>query len=164
MVNDRQPLPPYKDLLYYSIGLTILSMGLLIYYFMDNVSINYLATSIVLMFVFGVFTFMVWDTRCPHCKWSFFKREVKEWEENVPLSKHPYTYYSRVYKFHDGFRENDPDSAKTIDRYREGTKKYFVCKKCEYGSDKEWFEDKIKWLGEEPKKEIIIKKSRNDIP
>ena len=162
MVNDTEPLPFYKEPLYYTGLIVIISIGLVIYSIVgNNVSSNLMIPSVVVAFIFGAATYFMWNTRCPNCKRPFSKTEQKEWEEDLGIKKEPYTYHSKMYKYSDDSTEPVPDSKKMIMRDKKYDKHYYVCKKCEYGSNKEWTEIKWGWLGEEPQIQYIQKKGQS---
>lgn len=158
-MNNTEPLPFYKEPLYYTGLVALIGIGLVIYSIVgNNVSSNLMVPSVVVAFIFGAATYFMWDTRCPHCKRPFSKKEQIEWKEDLGIKKEPYNYHSKVYKYSDGTTENVPGSQKTIMRDRKYDRHYYICKKCEYGSDKEWKEEKGQWLGEAPKPQYIKKK------
>jgi len=158
-MNNIEPLPFYKEPLYYTGLIALIGIGLVIYSIVgSNISSNLMVPSVIIAFIFGGLTYFMWDTRCPHCKRPFSKKEQIEWKEDLGIKKEPYTYHSKVYKYSDGTTENVPGSQKTIMRDRKYDRHYYVCKKCEYGSDKEWKEEKGQWLGEVPKPQYIKKK------
>jgi hypothetical protein len=158
-MNNTEPLPFYKEPLYYTGLVALIGIGLVIYSIVrNNVSSNLMVPFVVVAFIFGAATYFMWDTRCPHCKRPFSKKEQIEWKEDLGIKKEPYTYHSKVYKYSDGTTENVPGSQKTIMRDRKYDRHYYICKKCEYGSDKEWKEEKGQWLGEAPKPQYIKKK------
>lgn len=159
MTNTTAPLKFYKVPLYYTGLLTLLSISLVvdsIYY--KNIPTDLQLPSVISALVFGVLTYFMWDTTCKYCKRPFSKKEIIEWREHLGVKKEPYTYHTTVYEYSDGTRENAPNSEKTIMRDKNYDRHYYVCKKCEYGFDKEWNEEKGKWLGEAPKTKIIKKK------
>lgn len=159
MVNNTEPLPFYKELLYYTGLIALIGIGLVIYsIFGNNVSSNLMVPSVIVAFIFGAATYFMWNTRCPHCKRPFSKNEKVEWREDLGVKKEPYTYHTKVYKYSDGTTEDVPGSEKTIMRSKKYDRHFYICKKCEYGSNKEWKEEKGRWLGEEPKPQYIKKK------
>jgi len=158
-MDNTEPLPFYKEPLYYTGLIALIGIALVIYSIVEgNVSSNLMVPSVFIAFIFGAVTYFMWDTRCPHCKRPFSKKEQIEWKEDLGIKKEPYTYYSKVYKYSDGTTENVPGSQKTIMRDRKYDRHYYICKKCGYGSNKEWKEEKGQWLGEAPKPQYIKKK------
>ena len=159
MTNTTEPLKFYKVPLYYCGLLTLVSIGLVIdSIFYKTLPADLQIPSVISALVFGYLTYFMWDTTCKYCKRPFSKKEIIEWREDLGVKKEPYTYHTTVYEYSDGTRENAPNSEKTIMRGKKYDRHYYVCKKCEYGSDKEWNEEKGKWLGEAPKPKIIKKK------
>ena len=159
MTNDTEQLKFHKVPYYYTLLLTIISIGLVVYsFFGNNVPENLQIPSVISALIFGSSTYFMWNTSCPFCKRPFSKKEKIDWRENLGVKKEPYTYHSAVYHYSDGTKENVPDSKKTILRDKKYDLHYYICKKCGYGSDKEWNEEKGKWLGEDPKPRIIRKK------
>ncbi len=157
-MKDTQPLPFYKEPLYYTGLITLIGIGLVIYSVVgNNVSSNLMVSSVAIAFIFGAATYFMWDTKCPHCKRPFSKKEQIEWKVDLGTKKEPYTYHSKVYKYSDGTTENVPGSQKTIMRDKKYDRHYYICKKCEYGSDKEVKEEKGHWLGGGPKPQYIQK-------
>ena len=158
-MNNTEPLPFYKEPLYYTGLVALIGIGLVIYSIVgNNVSSNLMVPSVVVAFIFGAATYFMWDTRCPHCKRPFSKKEQIEWKEDLGTKPEPYTYYSKVYQYSDGTTENVPGSQKTIMRDRKHDKHYYICKTCEYGSDKQWNKIEKQWLGEKPSVQYIKKK------
>ena len=159
MVKNTEPLPFYKEPLYYTGLIALIGIGLVIYSFSGNsVSSNLMVPSVLVTFIFGAATYFMWDTRCPHCKRPLSKKEKIEWREDLGIKKEPYTYHTKVYKYSDGTTEKVPESEKTIMRDKKYDRHYYICKKCEYGSDKEWKDEKGQWLGKAPKPQYIKKK------
>ncbi len=159
MVNNTEPLPFYKEPLYYTGFITIILIVLVVYSILgNNLSGRFLVPSVIAALIFGALTYFMYDTRCPHCKRPFSKKEKIEWEEDLGIKKEPYTYYSKVYQYSDGTRENVPGSERIIMRDRKYDRHYYICRKCRYGSEKEWKDEKAHWLGEAPEPQIIRKK------
>ncbi|OGI14978.1 hypothetical protein A3K63_03060 [Candidatus Micrarchaeota archaeon RBG_16_49_10] len=159
--NDIQPLKFYQEPIYYSGLLTIISGVFVAFSFTKN-NINsaiQMAFSISTI-ILGVLTYFFWETRCPNCKRSFLKKEKIDWIEDLGTKKQPYTYYSKIYQYPDGTTEDVEGSKKTIMRDKKYDRHYYICKKCDYGADKEWNQEKGEWLGEEPKP-LMIKKKEN---
>ena len=69
MSNNTKPLPFYKDLLYYTALIAVVGMVLTAYSIIENnASSNLMIPSIFLVSIFGIMTYYMWYTRCPHCK------------------------------------------------------------------------------------------------
>ena|GEM_PF-2228835 len=162
MVKNIESLPIYKNPLAYSLFITILGCIGFVYSIVETkVSQTLMIISILVALIFGVLTYFMWQTKCPSCKRVFSKIEQKQWEEDLGIKKEPFTYHSKVYQYEDGLTEPVPESKKTIMRAKKYDKKYYICKKCDYGSNKEWSEIKWKWLGEEPRIDYIKKKGKS---
>ena len=81
-MNNTEPLPFYKEPLYYTGLVALIGIGLVIYSIVrNNVSSNLMVPFVVVAFIFGAATYFMWDTRCPHCKRPFSKKEQIEWKE-----------------------------------------------------------------------------------
>ena len=159
MTNNLESLRFYQEPLFYTGLFSLISIGLVIYSTLgDNVPANIQAPSVIFAIIFSVLTYFIWDTRCPHCKRAFSKKEKIEWRGDLGIKNEPYTYYTKVYEYSDGTTENVPSSKKTILRNKKYDRHFYICKKCEFGSDKEWNEEKGRWLGADPKPQIIRKK------
>lgn len=159
MADDIQPLPFYKDpLLYTGLG-TVIGFVLAAYYTIgNNFSSNLIVPSVIAASVFGALTYILWETRCPNCNRPFAKTEKIEFKEDLGIKKEAYTYYSQIYQYPDGSTEPNPDSQKTIMRDKKYDRHYYSCKKCNFGTQKEWADVSSKWLGEEPPVKYIKKK------
>lgn len=159
MGNSVKPWPFYKEPIYYTGLVTLIFIGLFLYsVFGENFSSNWITVFILSALVFGGLTYFMWRTKCPNCKRPFVKKEKLEWKEDLGTRKEPYKYYSKVYEYSDGTTEKVPGSEKTIMRDKKYDKHYYICRKCGYGSEKEWNEETGKWLGEDPKpKRIKVK-------
>ena len=156
MNSDIEPLPFYKEPMYYTGLVALVFVGLFIYsIFGGSFSSNWITVFILATLVFGGLTYLMWKTKCPKCKRPFVKKEKPEWKEDLGIRKEPYKYHSKIYQYSDGTTEKVPGSEKTIMRNRKYDRHYYICKKCGHGSGKEWDEKKGKWLGEEPKPKII---------
>ena len=156
-MKEVDKIPFYKNPMIYSGLISIVGLILLLYSVFQNKS-DFIIIGVVVFGIFGVLTYFMWNSRCPKCNRIFVKKEKLEWKEDLGIRKEPYKYYSKIYEYPDGTREVVSGSEKTIMRERKYDRHYFICKKCGYGSDKEWKEDSGIWLGENPKQEIIRKK------
>ncbi len=151
------PLEIYRDPLYYGGFATIISVALLLLFALNDNLSDFVTPTFFVAVVLAFGTFFIWKTRCPKCKRPLSKKEKKEWEEDIGIKKKPYTYFSKVYEYSDGTIEKAPGSEKTIMRDKKYERHYYVCKNCNYGSEKEWAENKSQWLGEDPKPKHIKK-------
>jgi len=159
MTNNLEPLKFYREPLLYTGLISLILIGFIIYSTLgDNVSANLQAPLVIIAIIFSVLTYFIWDTRCPNCKRPFSKKEQIEWREDLGVKKEPYTYHTKVYKYSDGTTENVPGSEKTIMRDKKYDRHFYICNKCEYGSNNEWKEEKGRWLGQAPKPQYIKKK------
>ena len=103
MTNKIKPLPFYKDLLYYTGLISYIGIILLIYSIVENnISSNLMISSVVIAFIFGVITYFMWDTRCPHCKRPFSKKEDESKEKDLGVKKVKKFYVSEIHKTKDG--------------------------------------------------------------
>ena len=162
MVDDIQPLLYYKDPIYYTGLATVIGVLFVLYYLVgNNVSSNLIAPFVLLTSLFGAVTYILWEKRCPYCKRPFSKTEQIENKEDLGIKKEAYTYYSQIYQYPDGSTEPNQDSKKTVMRDKKYDRHYYICKKCNYGSNKEWAELSSKWLGEEPSVKYIKKKGES---
>lgn len=137
------------------ISIILFIIGLILNKYLENQVYFYVILFAVLL---GAFTYYLYTIQCPSCKRVFTKNENNNWEEDLGIKKEPYTYYSRKFKYDDGTVENDEDSQKTIMREKKYDRHYYICNKCDYGSNKEWKEVHSVWLGAEPQAKIIKKK------
>ncbi|MBN2567094.1 HNH endonuclease [Candidatus Woesearchaeota archaeon] len=160
MINKEIiPWKFYQEPVYYTGLVTIAFIGLIILIILGKtIPQSFTIPSTVFGTLFGILTFFLWVTRCPNCKRPFRKTEKLEWKQDLGLKKEPYTYYTKIYKYDDGTTENVEGTEKTIIREKKYDRHFFICKQCNYGNEKEWNEEEGKWLGEEPKSQIIRKK------
>ncbi|MFQ5620687.1 MAG: HNH endonuclease [Candidatus Nanoarchaeia archaeon] len=158
-MKNIEPLPIYKEPILYTGLATVGSIGYLIYVVIyGNSSSDIVVPLTVVATIFGFFTYLMYDSRCPECKRPFSKKERSEWREDLGVKKEPFTYYAKKYQYNDGTTEPVPGSKKTIMRPRKYDRHYYVCKTCEHGINKDWPEVKSKWLGDEPRVKYIKKK------
>ncbi|MDD3175951.1 MAG: HNH endonuclease signature motif containing protein [Candidatus Nanoarchaeia archaeon] len=161
-MNNAEPLPFYKEIVYYVGLVALISFGLVIYSVIGtNMNSHLMISSMLSALIFGSLAYFMWATKCPYCKRSFSKKEQIEWKEDLGIKKEPYVFYSKMYKYSDGSTEPIENSKKTIMRDKKYDRQYYVCKTCKYGKDKEWSEIKSKWLGEEPKIQYVNKKGNS---
>lgn len=165
MSNNTKPLPFYKDLLYYTALIAVVGMVLTAYSIIENnASSNLMIPSIFLVSIFGIMTYYMWYTRCPHCKRPFVKTEDKSKEKDLGVKDTP-TKIKFVYKTKNGI-EVGKDS-KEIRWPAHIKQKFFYCKKCEYGKNNEWSEEIVaEWkdkdkLAEKYPSVILVKKNEN---
>ena len=83
-MNNTEPLPFYKEPLYFSGLITVIGIGLLVYSISKgSVSSGITIPSVIIIILFGAATYFMWDTRCPHCKRPFVKKEQLDWKEDL---------------------------------------------------------------------------------
>jgi len=139
MVNNTQPLPFYKEALYYTGLISLVAIGLLIYSIVGNNASNLMIPSIVIAFLFGGLTYFMWDTRCLHCKRPFVKKEDESKEKDLGTRNAKRFYVSEVYKTKDGEVVDKKEDYKMWPaRF---VQRFFYCKKCDYGKNDEWHDD-----------------------
>ncbi len=155
---DIEPLEYYKNPLYILGGITLITVIIEVLLFMYSTNTSLKIYFIIVPILSGMGTYHIYNTQCPRCKRIFTKNENTEWEEDLGIKKEPYTYYEREFQYEDGTTEDDESSQKTIMREKKYDRHYFICKKCNHGSNKEWKEDYWIWLGEEPPIKTIKKK------
>lgn len=169
MVNDTEPLPFYKEPLYYTGLVALIGIGLVIYSVVgNNVSSNLMVPSAVVAFIFGAATYFMWNTRCPHCKRPFVKVEDLSKEKDLGIRKAKRHFVSEIHK------TKEDDVVEEIKDYTiwpaRFVQRFFYCKKCDYGKNNEWhddekgtfkgWEDNDKW--NPPKPRIIYVKENED--
>lgn len=147
----------YKNPLHILGGLSFITLLIAIYLYKSSDSQIGIYFGIVPI-IFGILAYNTYNSQCPNCKRIFVKTEKGEWEEDMGIKKEPYTYYTRKFQYADGTIENDESSEKTIMREKKYDKHFYICKKCNHGSNREWKEVHWIWMGEEPKSKIIKKK------
>ena len=161
MVNHIKPLPFYQELIYYTGVITLGGIILVIYFIFGNRdSSNLMVPFLLISFVFGVVTYLIWDTRCPYCKRPFVKKEDKSKEKDLGTRKEKREFDSEILKI--------KSSGEEVDRVKgykmwpaHYVQRYFYCKKCNYGKNDEWhdnedgifkgWEDNAKWNPPKPK-------------
>lgn len=139
MVNDTQPLPFYKEALYYTGLISLVAIGFVIYSIIRNNTPNLIITSMVIVFLFGGLTYFMWDTRCPHCKRPFVKKEDESKEKDLGVRNAKRYYVSEIYKTKDGELVDEKKEYKMWPaRF---VQRFFYCKKCDFGKNDEWHDD-----------------------
>ena len=139
MVNDTQPLPFYKEALYYTSLISLVAIGFIIYSIFGTNASNLIIPSVVIAILFGGLTYFMWDTRCPHCNRPFVKKEDESKEKDLGTRNAKRYYVSEVYKTKDGEVVDKKEDYKMWPAHF--VQRYFYCKKCDYGKKDEWHDD-----------------------
>jgi len=139
MVNDTQPLPFYKDALYYTGIISLVSILVVIYSIVGNNGSRFMIPSVLIASIFGGVTYFIWSTRCPYCKRSFVKKEDELKEKDLGIRNAKRYYVSEIYKTKDGRVANKKEDYKTWPAHF--VQRFFYCKKCGYGKNGEWHDD-----------------------
>ncbi|MGM5483489.1 MAG: HNH endonuclease [Nanobdellota archaeon] len=166
--KNIEPLPLYKDMLYYGFILSGLSLILSLFFIIQKYPFNYYIYSIIFLGIFASITYFIYITRCPKCKRSFVKKEDDSKEKDLGIKKIKRNYTSEIYKNKDGeIVDKKTDYKLWPARF---VQRFFYCKRCGYGINDEWHDAKEgvfkKWDENDkwnpPKPKIIKVKETED--
>lgn len=162
-MQQHKPLPIYKDPLYYTGLITLISSGVIIYsIFINKGYFNLVFPSTIIATFAGILTYFIWEKRCPHCKRPFIMKEDISKEKDLGIKDTPREYTSEIYKTKKGETIKEVKSKKMWPARI--IQSFFSCKKCGYEKfgkpkRKNW-ENQDKWV--EPAPKIIIVKENGD--
>lgn len=139
-MENSEPLPFYKQPIYYSSAITLIGIILLIYSIVkNNGSSNLIIPAVLITTLFGGLTYFMWKTRCPKCKKIFVKKEDESKEKDLGTRNIKRYYISEIHKTKDGEVINEEEDYKMWPaRF---IQRFFYCKKCGYGNNNEWHDD-----------------------
>ncbi|MBL7051666.1 MAG: HNH endonuclease [Nanoarchaeota archaeon] len=162
MIKHVEPFPFYKEAMYYT-GLISIITSILGIAFISNKLYPYFQIPLIIAgSLFGIITYFMWDTRCPKCKRTFVKNETNK--EKIDEQIIPKTHYDRKkYLYSDGSVKNvENGKAHVIDHKIHTHKHHYLCKRCnnKWSNDKKIDLDKNTF---QPKVTIIKTEEKNPL-
>ena len=138
-MKDVEPLPPYKELLYYTGFISGLTLILGIVFIYKQIFASFQIPLIIIGLILGFVTYYMWNTRCPKCHRPFSKKEDESKEKDLGSRNAKRFYVSEIFK-----TENEEVVDKKED-YKmwpaRFVQRFFYCNKCDYGKSDEWHDD-----------------------
>ncbi len=163
MMNNTEPLPPYKEVLYYTGFISALTLFLGIIFIYKQIFASFQIPLITIGCLLSFVTYYMWNTRCPKCHRPFSKKEDESKEKDLGIKKIKRSFVSEIFKTKDGEEvDKNKDYSLWPARF---VQKFFYCNKCDWadydkeGTFKKW-EDNDKWNPPTPK--IIYVKETDD--
>jgi len=97
-MNNTEPLPPYKEVLYYTGFISALTLFLGIIFIYKQIFASFQIPLITIGCLLSFVTYYMWNTRCPKCHRPFSKKEDESKEKDLGIKKIKRSFVSEIFK------------------------------------------------------------------